>query len=100
LGPHSRTLAFYLDGRREGDEDLYVMINGDDRLCRFEIQDDNVSRWKIIVNTGQVPPDDICVEGSLRSVHDGGLELSPRSVAVLKAAASGRGPAMKPDSAG
>lgn len=79
----SRRLAFALAGGREGDSDLYVMVNGDEESCHFTIQTQATSCWRVLVNTGTSPPHDICDQPDGDPLEGGGLQLGPRSVAVL-----------------
>ena len=81
-GPTSQTLAYSLDGRREGDCDLYVMINGEDRPRRFEIQHQRAT-WKQVISTASLPPEDLVSDELAAPQCCGALELGPRSIVVL-----------------
>ncbi|MDB4542983.1 isoamylase [bacterium] len=56
----SRQLAFYLDGRKENDADLYVMINTGPEDQRFIMQQASLSGWKQVIDTSRASPADFC----------------------------------------
>ncbi len=82
-GPNSRSLAYCLNGKRENDQDLYVMINGDDAPRRFRIQKQNVPGWTLAIDTGARSPHDILAEGNPVLVSAESLQVQPRSIVVL-----------------
>jgi glycogen operon protein len=76
MGPDSRTLAFYLRGASQLDNDLYVMINGSDSDRTFEIQEGRPGQWRLAFDTGLRSPDDFgesaeknCIDSSSYVVH-------------------------------
>ena len=56
----SRQLAFYLDGRKANDADLYVMINTGPEDQRFIMQQAPLSGWKQVIDTSRASPADFC----------------------------------------
>ncbi|HRX79782.1 MAG TPA: isoamylase, partial [Pirellulaceae bacterium] len=46
MSPKSRQLAYYLDGAAEDDDDLYVMINADQRDLSFTIHEGDPTQWR------------------------------------------------------
>ncbi|HET9983305.1 MAG TPA: isoamylase [Longimicrobiales bacterium] len=83
LGPDSRALAFFLDGRAEQDRDLFVMANmsGDD--LSFSLADHPGPGWRRALDTSLDPPDDISDPGAEPPVDTDRYTVRARSVAVL-----------------
>ena len=83
LSPQSRTLAFLLSGRSEGDDDLYVMINGGEQSATFSVQLDAGRSWKYSIDTSRndSPGHDheLFVTGTTPTV----LAVEARSIVVL-----------------
>ena len=76
LRPHSRTLAYFLSGRSQHDDDIYVMINGSDQDVTFVIQQGQPDEWQLIFDTSQASPEDFpepadrgCLKSSSHLVH-------------------------------
>ena len=61
LSQHSRSIAYFLAGEKEGSEDLYVMINMYWDNLVFEIQEPGP--WFLKVNTAADGPQDIVDDG-------------------------------------
>ncbi len=76
----SRCLAFFLNGDSENADDLYVMINGDDREHNFRINNQNSNAWNRVVNTALLSPDDFC-ENDI--VQGDNYNVKARSIVVL-----------------
>jgi isoamylase len=83
LSHHSHTLAFYLDGAAEGDDDLYVMLNASPEPLAFTIHEGRVGEWLRAVDTGRASPDDIREPGRELPVRGMRYLVGPRSVVVL-----------------
>ena len=54
-------IAFLLRGRSQGDDDLYIMINGGAEAVSFVIQD-SIDDWHVAIDTSRPPPEDIELE--------------------------------------
>jgi glycogen operon protein len=78
----SRSLAFCLHGASQGDDDLYVMINGYWDDLAFQIQEGAPREWKRVVNTALPSPDDFADEGV--PVEQMKYLVAPRSIVVLQ----------------
>jgi isoamylase len=81
MSRESHTLAFCLLGRSQGDDDLYVMINGYWQDITFEIQDGRADQWKRVVDTAAAGPLDFA--DSPEPLNSLNYRLGPRSVVVL-----------------
>jgi glycogen operon protein len=84
LSPGSRILAFCLQGGSEGDDDLYVMINGSMENRGFSIQDGRFEDWSRVVDTALPSPDDIREPGEEIHLSAQDYEVRGRSVVVLR----------------
>ena len=51
LSQESRSLAFYLNGSSQGDDDLYVMINSYWEPLTFRIQHGKADEWRRVIDT-------------------------------------------------
>ena len=58
FSPFSRCVAYCLHGESEGDDDLYVMINGDRETKHFGIYEGRIRQWKLAINTAASSLDD------------------------------------------
>jgi len=85
LSPSSRSLAFYLRGVSEGDQDLYVMVNAYWGPLAFTIQEGPAARWAVVIDTSRDPPDDFCEPGGEVPLVSPTYRVEPRSVVVLLA---------------
>jgi glycogen operon protein len=83
FAPWSRAVAYALDGRAEGDEPLYVMINAYWEPLDFAIQEGAPGGWRRAIDTSLAPPDDIVPPGAEVTVAGGHYRVGPRSIAVL-----------------
>lgn len=79
----SHTLAFFLSGASEHDDDLYVMINGYWQALEFEIQEGRAEQWRRVVDTSLDSPLDIVEPDDLRPLPSSRYRLAARSVVVL-----------------
>jgi isoamylase len=58
MGPDSRTLAFYLCGASQQDQDIYVMINASESDRTFVIQQGQPLEWRLVFDTSLDIPED------------------------------------------
>lgn len=79
----SRSLAFFLNGISEKDEDLYVMINADSRDRTFLLQEGSAEEWRRVVDTGLPSPHDFLEPGREERVKERTYCVRGRSVVVL-----------------
>jgi glycogen operon protein len=83
ISEHSHSLAFYLDGSKHNDSDLYVMINAWWEPLEFTIQEGEPDDWCKVVNTAADSPNDIDLQSdNFTTSYVYGVE--PRSVVVLE----------------
>ena len=81
LSPDSHSLAFCLNGRSQGDDDIYVMINGYWEDLEFQVQDGAPQEWTRIVDTSLPSPSDFSDSG--QRLTKSSYLVAPRSVVVL-----------------
>jgi isoamylase len=81
LSPDSRSLAFCLHGASQGDDDIYVMINGYWQGLPFEIQEGLPEDWVRSVDTGLPSPGDFSDRGV--PIQQLIYQVGPRSIVVL-----------------
>jgi glycogen operon protein len=83
LSESSRTLAFWLHGNSEQDDDLYVLINSSDQPVAFRVQQHPSGRWHQAINTAAAAPHNIVgILQAGQAVSDF-LEVAAKSVRVL-----------------
>lgn len=80
LAHHSRSMAFFLSGKSQEDDDMYVMINAYWEALTFTFQLEGP--WHRMVNTSFDPPNDFVEQGEDIIYHHTYL-LRPRTVAVF-----------------
>jgi glycogen operon protein len=83
LSRESRSLAYFLRGAAESDQDLYVMINAGGKPLPFLIQQGKPDSWGRVIDTSLASPLDICDPGNEKPVRDAQYVVSPRSVVVF-----------------
>ena len=83
LSYHSRSLAYYLSGKSQQDEDLYVMINAYTEPLSFTIFDGLQKPWNRVVDTSYESPQDILAPGSEVRVIGSKYLVAPSSIVVL-----------------
>ncbi len=83
LSYHSQTIAYYLNGKSQGDVDLYVMINAYTEPLRFTIFDGLRKPWFRVVDTSVASPHDIYVPGDEMQIIGSTYLVQPRSIVVL-----------------
>jgi glycogen operon protein len=82
LSTESRSLAFYLDGASQNDDDLYVMINSYWERLTFTVQHGEAHEWRRIVDTNREDPDDF-LEGDGEPLPSLRYDVGARSIVVL-----------------
>jgi glycogen operon protein len=80
LSYSSRSLAFFLHGKSQDDDDIYVMINAYWEALIFHFQVDGP--WNRVINTGMDSPNDF-VESNEDVITSGEYQVGPRSVVVF-----------------
>jgi isoamylase len=88
LSESSRTLAYWLRGESERDDDLYVMINSSDRPVTFRIQQNMQQEWRQTIDTAAESPHDISRASPALHAGTESVEIAPHSVRVLLSANS------------
>ena len=81
----SHSFAFALDGKRQQDRSLYVMINAWREPLRFEIQQSGP--WARAIDTALDSPEDIAEVGRETPLSAAHYVVGPRSVVVLVSSA-------------
>lgn len=80
---HSHSLAFYLNGKSQQDDDLYVMINTWWKALDFRIQIGKKADWLRVIDTSLPSPEDIKLPGKEVALNSLAYKVAPRSVVVL-----------------
>lgn len=83
LSYHSQSLAYYLSGKSQQDDDLYVMINAYTEPLAFTIFDGLQKPWSRVVDTSCESPEDIFEPGNEVRVVGSKYLVEPRSIVVL-----------------
>jgi insertion element IS1 protein InsB len=87
--PTASLLAFHLNGAVEGDDDLYVMINGQPQDAVFIVQAEGC--WRLVVDTSRDEPNDFTSSDPVQFFAARQAVLVPsRSVKVLVRDAAAR----------
>ena len=84
LSEASRSLAFYLRGASQGDDDLYVMVNAHRKALDFIVQEGAPADWRCVIDTAQESPRDILEPGQEARLTSAYYNVGPRSVVVLR----------------
>jgi len=79
----SRSLAFCLNGSSEGDDDIYVMINGSTGDLEFELQEGEAREWQRVIDTSLPSPLDIREPGREDEIPDRVYCVRKRSIVLL-----------------
>jgi glycogen operon protein len=79
----SRSVAFFLSGASQGDDDLYLMVNGYWEPLTFTLQEGAASGWRRVVDTGRDSPDDLREPADTTPLPSAAYEVGARSVVVL-----------------
>ncbi len=83
MSHESRHLAYYLDGASQCDDDLYVMINADERDLSFTIHEGEPTQWHRVVDTGRKSPADFCEPSKKTMIRSAKYVVKGRSIVVL-----------------
>lgn len=83
LSPDSHSLAFFLSGAAQKDNDIYAMINAGWKPLTFVIQQGQPKEWRRMIETSLPSPDDFCELAVEVSLETDEYVLSPRSIVVL-----------------
>lgn len=75
------TIAYLLRGATQGDDDLYIMINGGAEPAAFVLQDER-DAWHVVVDTSLPPPHDIELEDP-RALERPSYTVAAHTVVVL-----------------
>jgi len=79
----SHSLALSLHGASQGDDDIYVMINGYWEDLAFEIQEGSADEWLRVVDTSRDSPLDFLETDHQRPLQSLRHRVSARSVTIL-----------------
>lgn len=82
-GPRSAQLAYCLHGESQGDEDLYVMINGGTADVWFAVQEGAPHQWRRVFDTARPCPDDAVDPAMAETLQSPQYLVRARSVVVL-----------------
>jgi isoamylase len=83
LSVPSRSLAWYLDGASQQDDDIYVMVNAFWEPLTFVVQDGQPGEWRRVVDTSLASPDDFSETGEEPHLEGMSYLVGPRSIAVF-----------------
>ena len=79
----SHSLAFFLRGESQGDDDLYVMINAYWQDLRFLVQEGPEDEWRQVIDTAMEAPDDFREAWDEVQLTSASYVVSARSIVVL-----------------
>ena len=82
-GPDSAQLAYCLHGASQGDQDLYVMINGGAADVWFTVQEGVPRDWRRVFDTALPSPDDAVDAAAAPPLQSPDYLVRARSVVVL-----------------
>lgn len=83
LSHDSHSLAFFLSGASQQDDDLYVMINAHWEELRFTVQEGAAADWRRVIDTSLPGPDDFRESGQAQELQSMTYNVRPRSIVVL-----------------
>jgi len=83
LSDHSHSLAFFLSGASQQDDDLYVMINAYWEDLSFTVQEGAVQDWRRVIDTSLPSPEDFCEPGQEQILRSLRRQVKARSIVVL-----------------
>jgi len=83
ISSDSHTLAYYLRGASENDNDLYVMINAYWQPLDFVVQEGRPQEWKRVVDTFLDSPADFMDPATAPILGSLSYTAQPRSVVVF-----------------
>lgn len=88
LSHDSHSLAFFLSGASQQDDDLYVMINAYWGALSFTVQEGEVQDWPRVIDIRLPSPEDVCHTAQEQAVQSLHYQVKARSVVVLLRQAS------------
>lgn len=80
----SHTFAFYLDGKRLNDSDVYVLVNAYWQPLNFELQVGEAGEWKRVIDTALNAPEDARDFANGATLQTKIYAADSRSVVVLE----------------
>ncbi|MHB1401695.1 MAG: glycogen debranching protein [Thiobacillus sp.] len=80
----SHSLAFFLRGASQGDDDLYVMINAYWQDFEFTLQEGRPEEWRRVVDTRLPSPEDICEPCREPPLATALYTVKARSIVILR----------------
>lgn len=80
---NSHTLAFYLDGKKENDDDFYILVNSYWQPLSYTIEKP-APDWKIIIDTAAPSPGDITTFSNSNTLQGNQYNVQARSIVVLQ----------------
>ena len=83
-GYYSRSLALWLRGSSQNDDDLYIMINAYWQPLNFTIKATGDNVWVRIVDTSLNSPNDIAEPGQELELAGNSYSVNPRTVVILR----------------
>lgn len=83
MSPDSRTLAVYLSGASQQDDDLYLLINAANSDATFEIQEGRAEQWQLVFDTSRASPDDFPESNQRTAVQSLSYPVASRSIVGL-----------------
>lgn len=81
--PDSHSLAFYLHGASQQDQNIYVMINAWWHDLVFTVQEGRLEGWLRVIDTARPSPDDILAPDEEAPLQGMDYTVKARSVVVL-----------------
>jgi glycogen operon protein len=84
LGYSSRSIAYFLSGRRLDDSDLYVLVNAFWDDLTFRIQEGDPTAWRRVVDTSRPSPEDFAEPGQEPALTGATYVVPGRSVVVFE----------------
>lgn len=80
---NSHSLAYFLSGASQQDDDLYVMINAYWEDLRFTVQEGQASDWRRVIDTSLPSPTDVSEAGREARLRSLTYQVRSRSIVVL-----------------
>jgi isoamylase len=84
LSPASRSLAVFVSGATQGDDDLYLMVNGGPEAVRFAVQEESDAQWLRVIDTARGSPDDFREPGREAALESTEYAVEGRSLVLLR----------------
>ncbi len=80
---NSHSLAYFLSGASQQDDDLYVMINAYWEDLRFTVQEGQASDWRRVIDTSLPSLTDVSEAGREARLRSLTYQVRSRSIVVL-----------------